>query len=116
MRFRNVRRLGGDLIKTEFSGEIRVKWYGGYMIIDRGLAFPATADWLKKYLKIVRLDWEHEAEILEDLAEYLEYNVGRCEAEAKISNDKGEVKRLRSNGKRYASNLKMVRKRLEAIR
>lgn len=106
MRFRNVRRLGGDLIKTEFNAEIRVKWYGGYMIIDRGIAFPATVDWLKKYLKIVRLDWEHEAEILKDLVEYLEYNVDRCEAEAKVCDDKDEVKRLRFNGKRYASNLK----------
>lgn len=99
----------------EFSGEIRVKWDGGYLILDRGLAFPASVDFLKKFLKTVRLDWEHEIEILTDLAEYLEYNVGRCEAKAKVSDD-FDGKRLRSQGKRYASNLKTVLKRLEAIR
>lgn len=91
----------------EFSGEIRVKWDGGFLILDRGLAFPGTVDFVKRFLKIVRLDWEHEVEILKDLAEYLEYNVGRCEAEAKY---------LRSKAKRYASNLKIVCKRLKVIR
>lgn len=115
MRFRNVRRIGGDLIKTEFNAEIRVKWYGGYMILDRGVVFPTTVDWLKRFLKIVRLD-DRETEILIDLAEYLEYNVDRCKAEAESAEDPDEVKRLRSSAKRYASNLKIVRERLEAIR
>lgn len=103
----------------EFTGEIRVKWSDGYLIVDRGLAFPASVDWLKTFLKVVRLDWR-EIEILEDLAEYLEYNVGRCEAEAKecdsLRYGKTDAKQLRSRGKRYASNLKTVRKRLEVIR
>ena len=85
------------------------------MVIDRGLAFPATVDWLKKYLKIVRLDYDHEVEILEDLAEYLEYNVDRCEAEAKRLSEV-EAKPFRIKAKKYASNLKMVNKRLEVIR
>lgn len=106
-------------MKEEFTGEIRVKWLEGYLIVDRGLAFPASADWLKTLLKVVRLDWR-EVEILEDLAEYLEYNVGRCEAEAKafdaLRYGKTDAKQMRSRAKRYASNLKTVRKRLEVIR
>ena len=85
------------------------------MVLDRSIVFPATLDWLKRFLKIVRLDWDHEVEILKDLSEYLEYNVGRCKAEAKETNDPTEVKRLEFLAKRYASNLKVIRKRLEAI-
>lgn len=85
------------------------------MILERGIAFPATLDWVKGFLKIARLDWENEVEILKDLSEYLEYNVDRLEAEAKETDDPVEVKRLESRAKRYASNLKVIRKRLEAI-
>lgn len=103
----------------EFTGEIRVKWLEGYLIVDRGLAFPASADWLKTFLKVVRLDWR-EVEILEDLAEYLEFNANLCESEARrreaMARKKIEAKEWRSRAKRYASNLKTVRKRLEVIR
>ena len=102
-------------MKDTFDLLIRVKWPGGHLTIARDLAFPAAADWLKTFLKVVRLDYR-QVEILEDLEEYLEYNVGRCEAEAKLSDDKNEAKLLRSKAKRYASNLKTIRKRLEVLR
>ena len=102
-------------MRDTFDVEIRVKWPDGRLILYRDLAFPASADWLKAFLKVVRLDWR-EVEILGDLEEYLEYNVARCEAEAQRSGDKDEVKRMRSKAKRYASNLKTIRKRLEVIR
>lgn len=78
-------------MKTEFSVEIVVKWtndgsfyngryrvHGGKFTLYRDKAFPATKDFLSKWLKkIVPLDPVHEVETLTDLVEYLEYNVSR---------------------------------------
>ena len=78
-------------MKTEFSGELVVKWTndgsfyngryqvrGGRFTLYRDKAFPATKEFLSKWLKkIVPLDPVHEVETLTDLVEYLEYNIMR---------------------------------------
>ena len=82
-------------MKTEFPVEIVVKWTndgsfykgryqvrGGRFTLYRDKAFPATKEFLSKWLKkIVPLDPVHEVETLTDLVEYLEFNVDRMKKE-----------------------------------
>ena len=73
----------------------------GCMTIWRDKAFPALKPWLKKWLKVVALDYEQEREILVDLLEYLDFNITRLTQEKKEFPGRLEAEKKRL-AKQYA--------------
>ena len=104
------------IITREYNGIIIVRYDRGYMEIYRDI-FPVSKDWLRKWLKVVRLDYQHETEILTDLAEYLEDRIDWRKLEkTNYAEESDEFKALSRKHKKYISNLEIIRKRLEVIR
>lgn len=71
-------------MRNEFPATFKIVWSTGYMELYYYSVFPASKAWLNKLLKkALALDYEHEKQILEEIAEYLEFNIARTEANKK---------------------------------
>ncbi len=60
--------------------DIEIVWQTGKMIIHLDGLFPCSQEQFKKLLKIVKLDWEHENEILNTLKVYFQNQLKEIEA------------------------------------
>lgn len=99
-------------MKDTFSGTVTLTYNGGYgrMWIWRDQFLKCTLGWFREWLKVARLDYEHESEILIDLLEYFEFNIQRLEEEKKKDPSVGATL---TKLKKKAD---IVRERLEAIK
>jgi hypothetical protein len=71
-------------MRSEFPDTFKIVYPSGSMELYYCSVFPAAKTWLNKLLKkVLALDYEHEKQILEEIAEYLEYNIARTESEKK---------------------------------
>lgn len=95
-------------MRNEFPGTFKIVYPSGYMELYYCSVFPASKTWLNKLLKkVLVLDCEHEKQILEEIAEYLEYNVLRTESEKKpLANATVNVKQKVSDLKTQIDNRK----------
>lgn len=62
---------------------LKIKWETGYMNIYMPMFFPCSIAKLNKLLKVIRLDWEHEEEIIAEMQAYFRRRVPELEAEYK---------------------------------
>jgi hypothetical protein len=56
---------------------VKIEWQTGSMIINLGFFFPASAEKVKKLLKIISLDFRNEEELIADIMEYLNSEIPR---------------------------------------
>ena len=73
-----------------------IKWDSGEMEIVLAEFFPTTIERFKKLLKIIRLDWQNQDEIIEFLKVYFQNRADECEAQH------------RASGKEYVNNKQKV--------
>lgn len=60
--------------------DLYIKWNTGKMLIHLDNFFPTSQVKLKKMLKVIELDWEHETELKEKLKVYFQNKIPECEA------------------------------------
>lgn len=85
-------------MKEEFTPTVKITWINrsggcGCMEIYKDQFLKASRGWVRKWLKIAQLDYEHETEILKDLSEYLEFNIERLSKELKAFPSQAEIRK-----------------------
>jgi len=55
--------------------DLYIKWDTGYMNIHMNFFFPCSQEHFKKLLKIIALDWRHEAELKEKLKSHFQNRI-----------------------------------------
>lgn len=70
-------------MEKEFTAEVTIRYDRGWLTVWREEFLRASATWLRKWLKVAALDYNHEREILTDLLEYLNFNTERLTGEVK---------------------------------
>jgi len=60
--------------------DLYIRWNTGEMLIHLDNFFPTSQVQLRKLLKVIELDWEHETELKEKLKVYFQNKKPECEA------------------------------------
>lgn len=62
---------------------LKIRWNTGYMNINMQKFFPCSIAKLNKLLKVIRLDWEHEQELLAQMQTFFSQRLIDLDAEYK---------------------------------
>lgn len=86
-------------MKTEFSPTVKLSWINesggrGLMEIYKDHFLKASGAWVRKWLKVARLDM-NEVDVLTDLSEYFEFNVERLTQDLKAFPEKATAEKKR---------------------
>ena len=71
------------------NNDLYIKWETGYMNIHMDFFFPCSQQLIKKLLKVIALDWQHEDELKETLKVYFQNRIAAL------------VELWKSNSKKY---------------
>lgn len=90
--------------------ELYIKWETGHMNIHMDNFFPCSQTDFKKLLKIIALDWQHEADLKEKLKVYFQNRIPKLPGEAETL--KKEAAEYRTKAKKARAAFNAERKRI----